>query len=705
MVSRPKPSIFPTPVSVWHTAPTPDTIPPAVGQVEYYLSPWNYLKDKFLLDAADAKGWISLGVVCGFNRMRFLGTTDPAQVANLLRIHPRLVEVDEKSEKIRPLWRLDPARVFVPSCTSIDPVSTVPSDPNAPPPCMTVWLPCSSLLPPSLGFDDQRLNPGGQFSLPPPVNSFADVHLTDPSLHVDGLCGVDLVVSLSNSPGCFKPPGVVPMPPLVNDSGGFMAPFPSLGFDTSQAIDCPGSIPFAPGSPCHWCPRDMGGGSRLPPLQFETRLPRSLADAGLLGNMDYPIPPLPTMAPSVGSGHVKGPWKPQSLEDGLPASYTRDKRPTRVHKGSHVTSVANSVLDRGRHLDKIEAFKQEVVESGWSAVQQVTTSHANAIEPKLVKKERMKPNKNKALNSSKNKNECPLGTRVVNRELVKLERKESVQNEWQQVKRDCSKYLDMVLPESVMLVPCEAILEPDHESNVHFVDTDFPPFPPPSLCTSEISHVPSGLSSPVKWLQGTMSENSAQDVRVGSVIKAEVSPFVTNAKQNETSKIRRRGRPEALRNGKVKTNVVALVAPNAAKRGGSGDGSGGSGHARDTGTDINCSNCSDSAKTAAWYPAQNHRKKPIEGCAQGMWAKVPKALFKHNPSGNESAQNQPANWKHTLLRHKKPEIHPGAERSDNHKTPDVRGVLSSQKPGSVVLKKKASIQVSTSKAVARHKDC
>ena len=91
------------------------SLPAVVKQVEYYLSPQNYLNDSYLQNLALSDGWIPIAAVCEFNRMKRLRAGDPFEVATLLRKHSRTVEVDTEACHIRPIWRLHPWKAFHPS--------------------------------------------------------------------------------------------------------------------------------------------------------------------------------------------------------------------------------------------------------------------------------------------------------------------------------------------------------------------------------------------------------------------------------------------------------------------------------------------------------------------------------------------------------------------------------------------------------------
>ncbi|KAI0566952.1 hypothetical protein FGB62_5g020 [Gracilaria domingensis] len=134
-----------------------------VQQVEWYMGRVNLEKDDFLKQKMDDDLWVSLDVILNFRKMIRMGVTDKRRVATLLNARSTVVEVDEKTARIRPAWarrsnllihnvppgarRDQVAALFhIPSPTA-DPNSTVPPPASHPaglvtiqPLAETVWV-------------------------------------------------------------------------------------------------------------------------------------------------------------------------------------------------------------------------------------------------------------------------------------------------------------------------------------------------------------------------------------------------------------------------------------------------------------------------------------------------------------------------------------------------------------------------------------
>lgn len=85
------------------TGPSPmeDAI---VQQVEWYMGRLNLERDEYLKHQMDEQLWVSLDVILNFPKMLRMGVTDKRRVATLLHARSTVVEVDEKTARIRPAW-------------------------------------------------------------------------------------------------------------------------------------------------------------------------------------------------------------------------------------------------------------------------------------------------------------------------------------------------------------------------------------------------------------------------------------------------------------------------------------------------------------------------------------------------------------------------------------------------------------------------
>ncbi|PXF42468.1 La-related protein 4 [Gracilariopsis chorda] len=117
-----------------------------VQQVEWYMGRVNLEKDGFLKQKMDDDLWVSLDVILSFPKMIRMGVTDKRRVATLLNARSTVVEVDEKTARIRPAWARRSTLVIhnVPVATRREQVAAlfhIPSptaDPNSTvPPSMT----------------------------------------------------------------------------------------------------------------------------------------------------------------------------------------------------------------------------------------------------------------------------------------------------------------------------------------------------------------------------------------------------------------------------------------------------------------------------------------------------------------------------------------------------------------------------------------
>lgn len=104
-------------------------------QVEWYMGRLNLEKDDYLKDKMDDDLWVSLDIILAFPKMKRMNVTDKSRVATLLHARSTVVEVDEKTARIRPAWARRSTLVIhdVPNNARLDQVAAlfhIPS-PNA----------------------------------------------------------------------------------------------------------------------------------------------------------------------------------------------------------------------------------------------------------------------------------------------------------------------------------------------------------------------------------------------------------------------------------------------------------------------------------------------------------------------------------------------------------------------------------------------
>lgn len=307
-------------------APLASSKPAAVEQVEFYFNPWSYLNDNFLLNSADSQGWISLSTVCGFPRMRLLNATDPSQIANLLRFHSRVVEVDDLGQNVRPLWRLDPHQVFVPSVTDIKLVCPVPPDPTGPPPCMIIWLPRSSLSP----------NPALLYPCPIPGTCSVSLNIVHGPPRVHVVPGSPFTADQSTYPSphspCAPPDATEALPPY-RDVGSCTPGNPSFPYEPYYGMSGNG----------------IGGKWASSRQQLAVILPKSVADGAQLSRDSLGTDSRRPPSSSVGSRNVHKQEKNSAIrakEENQEPETGRIKLPW-ARKITTVTSASNGKICKG----------------------------------------------------------------------------------------------------------------------------------------------------------------------------------------------------------------------------------------------------------------------------------------------------------------------------------------------------------------------
>lgn len=138
--ARPPMFYAPGPYPNMGMPPTPQvTLLAAIGrQVEYYFSQENLVRDVFLRSKMDSSGWIELGVIAAFNRLRML-TQDPNHIIEALK-DSHVIEFAPDNTKLRKRvdwqsWVLTDASSSSSTVSSLStaPAASVASGAAAPP--------------------------------------------------------------------------------------------------------------------------------------------------------------------------------------------------------------------------------------------------------------------------------------------------------------------------------------------------------------------------------------------------------------------------------------------------------------------------------------------------------------------------------------------------------------------------------------------
>ena len=93
------PGPYPPNMALPHANPQMQLLANIRQQIEYYFSNDNLVKDIFLRSKMDGGGWIDLGVIAGFNRVRMMAP-DPAIIVEALK-ESHVVEFTKDNKKLR----------------------------------------------------------------------------------------------------------------------------------------------------------------------------------------------------------------------------------------------------------------------------------------------------------------------------------------------------------------------------------------------------------------------------------------------------------------------------------------------------------------------------------------------------------------------------------------------------------------------------